>query len=967
MQKLLSFISIIALTIFIAFGADNEFRLSGRVKDAVTKMDLTQSKIILYDSIGNPRDSIQANKGFAYRNGEIDTMAMFSFPVPRVDSTYVFDIKCPGYKTLTMSYNLNKIGRREQWRELGVIFLERAPRMLKELTVTSTKIKFYNKGDTLVYNADAFQLAEGSMLDALIAQLPGAELSTDGQIKINGQFVESLLLNGKEFMDGNNNIMLENIGAYTVNNIQVYEGESQESKRKGERMAPKVLTMDVRLKKEYNMGWLINAQAGYGTEDRYIGKLFANWFNATTRVTLLGNVNNLNDNRQPGRNDTWTPDMMPTGTKEYRMGTMNYSYQNAEDTKSINGSVSFEQSVDKSNSTTMLTNFLTGGNTYENRYANNNNKETRLSTRHSGYFSGKGLFNGGAYVNASYSDTKNTNSGLSGAFNEDPQGMTAEILDAIYSNGSTELLESIINRSRTRTDGKRKAANVYADINSYLKIPKTEDRIGLEFGVEYNSEKEKLWKDYDINYGTNAIAAEKRRQYIDNSPNHTLSFHGSIAYSTFFKNLYFSINYTYRFSERIKDSYMYALEHLEDMGIYGVVPGNYLEAFDPANSYTSRTLENRHNITPMLMYFKDTSGGCFNIRLIPQTSIVSRNLDYWRNDRSYKVKTNNAMVNIGSVWSAMIEYEFNKQGENRNAKYRNSIRYSYRLWPELPDMVDMVDVTNDADPLNIYIGNPDLKMQNQHYHLLRWNYSPHSHSFNNTLYLGYTYTDNALSRGYTYDTSTGVRYNKMYNVQGTDRAALTNDLSWQFGGKKQFSLSSSTDMGIGHNVSMVGVDIEEPEKTKVKNFDFTEKVKLTWQFAGQSITLRCDYTNRHSTSKQPGFNTLDANHINYGVSGVFKLPAGFGVSTDFTCYTRRGYGSNYLDTTDPIWNMRLTYSHPRHSRWVFMADGFDLLHKLSNVNYAVTATGRTISYTNALPRYFLFSVQYRLSIQPKKR
>ena len=77
MQKLLSFISIIALTIFIASGADNEFRLSGRVKDAVTKMDLTQSKIILYDSIGNPRDSIQANKGFAYRNGEIDTMAVF--------------------------------------------------------------------------------------------------------------------------------------------------------------------------------------------------------------------------------------------------------------------------------------------------------------------------------------------------------------------------------------------------------------------------------------------------------------------------------------------------------------------------------------------------------------------------------------------------------------------------------------------------------------------------------------------------------------------------------------------------------------------------------------------------------------------------------------------------------------------------------------------------------------------------
>ncbi len=50
-----------------------------------------------------------------------------------------------------------------------------------------------------------------------------------------------------------------------------------------------------------------------------------------------------------------------------------------------------------------------------------------------------------------------------------------------------------------------------------------------------------------------------------------------------------------------------------------------------------------------------------------------------------------------------------------------------------------------------------------------------------------------------------------------------------------------------------------------------------------------------------------------------------------------------------------------------MADGFDLLHRLSNVNYAVTATGRTVSYTNTIPRYVLVSVQYRFSIQPKKK
>lgn len=50
-----------------------------------------------------------------------------------------------------------------------------------------------------------------------------------------------------------------------------------------------------------------------------------------------------------------------------------------------------------------------------------------------------------------------------------------------------------------------------------------------------------------------------------------------------------------------------------------------------------------------------------------------------------------------------------------------------------------------------------------------------------------------------------------------------------------------------------------------------------------------------------------------------------------------------------------------------MFDGFDMLHQLSNVNYAVTASGRTVSYSNALPRYFMASIQYRFNRQPKKR
>ena len=958
--------------IFSIIGAvaqDNIIYLQGRVKESLAKTDLTKAYVLLYDSEGNVADSVRANNGYRWRGqGVIDTLSNFTLKVPKVDSTYVYEVICDGYQPRTMTYTLENPGKRERYREIPTVYLDRAPRQLQEVTVTSSKIKFYNKGDTVVYNADAFQLAEGSMLDALIAQLPGAELNNDGQIKINGQFVESLLLNGKEFLDGNNNLMLENIAAYTVKDVQVYEGEKKKEQLLGN-VGKKILTMDVRLKKEYNIGWLINALGGYGTNDRYIGKLFASWFNPQWRVSLVGNANNLNDNRKPGRADTWTPEMMPSGKKEYRQIALNYNYEDPEGKKEADGSLAFEQVINRNYRSTYRTNFLPGGDTYENTYSNSNNRSIKLRTNH--YISVKSNKNDyGVSINGSYTRDKNSNSDLSGTFDKDPGEMSAEILDAIYSNGSDEQLSTIINRSKTMSDGWTKAMN--GSVSPFIRIglPHSNDYLFINGNIQYSKTKAELWNDYDITFGRDVAQSEKLRQYFDNSPNHDFYANGMLMYSTRIDDKYFlALGYRYSFMEQVKDSYMYELDHLNDMGIYGILPPNYTESFDPQNSYTSRLLENNHMILPNFQYYSDVNDGkgALLINFIPRIEFSHRHFNYWRNNKDYHISKGNTILNINGIWTGMVEYQFNFKGEGRDRRYRNSVRLSYSLDPTLPDMFDMVDVVNDSNPLNIYYGNPDLKTQNRHRWLFRWSYTPFSHTFENYFYLSYTTTKNALTRGYTYDTSTGARYNRMYNVDGNNSKALTNELSLQFGSKKQFTLSSTTDIILAHSTDMIGIDMELPELTKVKNNTFTENIKLAWKLGQQNLSLRCDFTNRHTASTQVGFNTLNANHVNVGVSGIFNLPAGFGISTDFTCYTRRGYGVSNLDTTDPIWNLRLSYAPPRNKHWVFMIDGFDMLHQLSNVSYAVTASGRTVSYTNALPRYVLFSIQYRLNIQPKKR
>ncbi len=960
MKKLLYLL--LSLSVSLSVLARDEFYLSGRVKESFGKTDLLDAYVLLYDSIGNVRDSIKTNQGSRYKNGEIIDMSSFYFNVPKKDSTFVFDVVCEGYTTQTISYRLDNIGKRETSRRIPIIFMERAPRQLKEVTVVTSKIKFYNKGDTIVYNADAFQLAEGSMLDGLIAQLPGVELDDNGQIKVNGEFVESLLLNGKDFFDGNNNLMLENIAAYTVKNVEVYKGKTTAEKYLGDTSEPKHLTMNVKLKREYNAGWLINAQGGYGTEDRYLGRMFASWFNSTTNVSFVGNFNNLNDSRVPGKNDTWTPEQMPSGKRRYNMAGINYSYENPEETRNASGNVAFRQSRTNSSTSTFRTNFLSDGDTYDYSYSDGYRRETDLDTRHQIYFRNEKI-GFGAFARGQYIHHKKSSSNISGAFNSEHQEMTRQLLEVLYSDGSAQLLEDVLNRSANLNDGWLKHLTGTFSSSLNIKLPRSGDRLMISGSINYYDQKEEFWTSQDINYGSDPTPAYRLRHFTDYSPNHRLKADGMIVYNTQISKVQLSLAYYYSYSDSKRDYYMYALERLNDMGVYGVLPDGYLAAFDPSNSYMSRQKEHLHTIVPMLQYYNATDKYLLLINVEPKISFSKRALDYWRDDRDYDISRSNAYVNIANRWGFTISYGFRL----REKRPTNKLEYYFGLVPTLPELSDMLEIVDNADPLNVFRGNPALRSELKQSHSFMWWLRPHQKPVNNQLSVYFDFTHNALTRGYTYNTSTGVRNTSVYNVNGNKSCTVSDDFAWQFGSKKQFTLSSSTSVNLASNVDMVGLNLNEPSLQKVNSVNLGERLRLAWQLGSNTLQLRGDFTNRHSSSDREGFNTIDAQHFNYGISGTFKLPKGFGASTDFTCYTRRGYGVDNLDTTDPIWNLRLTYTPPRNSHWTVMVDGFDLLHKLSNVNYAVTATGRTVTYTNTLPRYFLLSVQYRLNIQPKKR
>lgn len=285
------------------------------VKDHIThvRIDSTLTAVLLHAADSTLADSVEK-----YIDDE-DCRVIARIKQP---GKYLLKLDAEGYTTKYVNVDIPKMYKNERYRRLKPTYMRRLPkqneRILDEVVVKASKLKFYMDGDTLVYDADAFNLAEGSMLDGLIKKLPGVELKKSGEITVNGRTVDALLLNGKDFFDKDRELILENMPAYMVKNIQSYE--RVDPKIKGtpkEKTTKKEFIMNVKLKKEYNAGWITNAEGGAGPtffrnsngklDTKYLGRLFALHYDDKSRFTMFANVNNLTDDRKPGEDGDWSP------------------------------------------------------------------------------------------------------------------------------------------------------------------------------------------------------------------------------------------------------------------------------------------------------------------------------------------------------------------------------------------------------------------------------------------------------------------------------------------------------------------------------------------------------------------------------------------------------------------------------------------------------------------------------------
>lgn len=945
-----------------------ELTLRGRVQDFVTHVDIPGSLVELL----NAKDSslIASKEAITTYQNENESWATAEFwmSVPRKEGDYILRFTKDGYATTYVNLPLHHFYKREVSRDIETVYLKRTKEInLGEVEITASKVKFYSKGDTIVYNADAFQMGEGSMLDALIRQMPGAELRKDGQIYVNGKFVENLLLNGKDFFRGDNSVMLEYLPTYMVSQVKVYDQLGDHSKFVGHEVAgDKIYVMDVLLKKQYNIGWMGNIEAGGGSKERFLARLFTMRFTDHSRLAIYGNVNNLNDNRKPGEDDSWSPSDLVSGQMTQQMAGIDYNIDARNNKFKLSGNAQISHADNNIENKINRTNFLDDGNTYDRMLDNTRNHNLRVSTDHRFYFEFKQA-NLEIKPNFTYRQYRNLSNYASLTLSKDIDEHSLSQYDSLYTPRiSRDLLRTTINRNLRRrlVDGYTLQGALSAQ--SILKLKHSPDIVTFYADFSFRHASENAFDNNRIDY----FAQEKitttdyRNRYFHNRPDHGYGLTGKVSYNYVIKNG-MSIDYSYKYNRKTTYLYssLYRLDQLAGWGAgneqeLGTLPSidAYSQVIDATNSYNSKQTDNTHTAEAFFVWTKQTDKSQWWAQLVPNLSLLSRTLHYQRGDIDTTLTKKTVLFNM---------YSTHIQWNSTDQKYQ--FAFQYHIDAQEPQMNLFVNILDSSDPLNMYVGNSNLKPSYKHEiisHFMRM------YPEKGVMWLieaQYIPTVNALAMGYTYDKTTGKRTFRPDNVNGNWRGQLSIGGSGVL--NKQGTLNLRTMLGTRYDRSVDLIGLEgsaSSNRSVVTNSALMWQVNLDYNFGSSSIGLKSEGNWSRVSGNRDNFKSFNVADFNYGLTAQLQLPWAMRLGTDLTMYSRNGYIDKAMNSNDLVWNARLSRTFNK-GRFVVMVDAFDILRQLNSVTRVMNAQGITETYSNVIPRYVLLHATYRFNVMPKKK
>jgi Outer membrane protein beta-barrel family/Carboxypeptidase regulatory-like domain len=920
MKRLVLFIAIISsLSVKAQQGA-----VKGKLKDTLSAQPVTGATITLMTA----RDSTLVSFTMTGSNGEFNLSG----------------IRKGDYRLLITHINYHNTQRKIKLDEnktsidLGEIPLGDKFKTLEEIVIEAEAPPVTLKADTVEYNAGSFKVQPNANVEDMLKKLPGVKVEKDGTVKAQGQKVNRVFVDGKEFFGNDPKIATRNLPADAVDKVQVYDRKSDQAQLTGFDDGNSEKTINLKMKKDKKKGMFGKLSGGIGTDDRYEGRFNVNSFKEQRQLSAIGMANNTN------------------AEGFSIMDILSFSGGSSGIQRS-GGNISINITADDPNAGLLgMNNNNNGINTTKAVGVNYNDLIGKKTDFRSSYFFNS--FN--PYVERT---TQRQYILPDSSYFYNQNSVSDNINNGHRFNISVEhrfdsSLSLKISPSFTRQSSSYNARSAYQTL--------TQDQSLTNEGANYN-----FGQSDGFNFSNDLLLTKKFKRKgrtlsftLNNQLNNAEGNGEQRSINSFYdghgsllkKDSIDQENYTVS----DLDGYTARTVYTEPFGKRMLM--EITGSKSNTNSNSSRTTYDYNNNTGKYDDFNDLLSNTFSnsygflnagakLRYLKQKFSVSAGaqwqeaelkgkIDAGGKDTLLKQKFYNILPN------ARFQYNF--------TRFRN-LSFNYYSNTNQPTISQLQPVPDISNPLSIRIGNPRLKQE--FIQMMTLNYmsvTPYKGS-NFFAFLTYRQVDKKIANSDSISTL-GVKYSIPVNVNGVYQ--INGDVNWGF----PISSIRKTTLNLGLNGGM-SKDIQFINRNR--NNIHTYQLRPEFRIENNAIEKLNAGVNYSSSmyhtrySLQPSLNTKYFTH-EIGSYVNWQMPKNFYFTTDFSYLinTRRAEGFN---ANVPLWNASLSRQFMKYNRAEMKIRVFDILNQ--NVGISRTSNNNFIedNRTNILRRYIMLSFTYSLS------
>ncbi len=918
-----------------------ERKITGRITDRDTKEAVPQVTIQLLKA-----DSTFVTGGLSNDDGD------FNITAPD-NGKFIIKMTSVGYLTLTKDITISE----DRNVAMGNVTIGADAIMLKETTVTGQAVKMTIIDDTVVYNAAAFRTPEGSVVEELVKKLPGAQVDDDGNITINGKSVKKVKVDGKEFMTGDTKIAIKNLPTSIVEKVKAYDEKSDLSRITGIDDGEETTVIDFGLKQGMHKGTFANVDIGVGTKSRYAEKMMASYMNSTSRYMLVGDANNVNDRGFSGGRGGGGNGLNASKTLG---GNINYEKRKV---IQVDGSVRWTHNDGDRQSTSSSEDFVSKAASFSNSNSKNFSRSDNFQAQMRLEWTPDSVTNIMFRPNFSYQGNDGNTVSENASFTEDPYDY---VDDPLSEEGLATLSDKdiVVNKRANRSASNSGSTSVDASLQYNRRLNAYGRNVTLRGSVNYSDRDNKSLSSNDVHlYQVMNYLNTGDSTYVTNrynlTPTKAWGYSLQATYSEpIFKNVFLQFNYQfqYKYNKSDRSTFDFSRDNYDMFSYYSGKYGGWNKYFsglvNPLDYYLdddlSRFSEYKnyiHDLRVTLRIVREKYQINTGLMIQPQTT------KFIQRYQGVDVDTTRHVINFSPTLN--MRYRFSRQEQ---------LRLEYRGSSSQPNMSQLLDITDDSDPLNVSKGNPGLKPSFRNNMRLSYNKHIQSHMQSIMVYADYSNTRNSISNMVTYDEKTGGRTTRPENINGDWNTSVGATYNVAIDSVGIWNISTATNYSYTNNVGYITLNRDESsQKNTTRTTSVREHLQLSYRKDWFEITTDGSVNYNHSRNLLQTNSNLDTWQFSYGASMNIYAPWGSSISTDIHEQSRRGYNDAAMNTNELIWNVQVAQSFLRGKPLTITLQFYDILHEQSNFSRMINAMRRSDTSYNTITSYAMLHAIYRFN------